>query len=223
MRNSFNGYWAIALALIAASAAASAYAYSGLPETIPTHWNLKGQVDGYGPKSLSTFLMPAAMLGMLVLFWFLPALSPKNFEVDTFRTTYLYITVLTMALFAYIHGVILYTTWQKVHGGKDVDIGRVMLGGLFLFFGLMGNVMGKVRRNFYIGLRLPWTLASDRVWNDSHRLAAWTMVGGSAVGILALLAGLHIGFAFAALIVSVLVPCVYSFVHYKRLEREGAL
>ena len=59
-----------------------------------------------------------------------------------------------------------------------MDIGRAMIGGMFLFFALLGNVMGKVRKNFYIGIRVPWTLASDRVWNDTHRLAAWMMVAG---------------------------------------------
>jgi uncharacterized membrane protein len=190
---------------------------------IPTHWNLKGEVDGYGSKALSTVLMPATMLGMIVLFWFLPALSPKNFEVDTFRTTYLYIMVLTTGLFAYLHGVILFATCQKVYAGKDIDMGRAILGGMFLFFALAGNVMGKVRRNFYIGVRLPWTLASDRVWNDTHRLAAWTMVAGSLVGFLLVAAGLNILVAFGVLLVSILVPCVYSFVHYKQLERRGAL
>ena len=68
---------------------------------------------------------------------FLPALSPKHFEVDTFRSTYLYIMVLVIGLFAYMHGVILLATWQAVHGGRQVvDIGRAFIGGIFLFFAL---------------------------------------------------------------------------------------
>ena len=87
----------------------------------------------------------------------------------------------------------------------------------------MGNVMGKVRRNFYIGIKIPWTLASDRVWNDTHRLAAWTMVGGSVIGILIIVTGLSMSAAFVVLIGSTFIPVVYSFVHYKDLERRGAL
>jgi uncharacterized membrane protein len=65
-----------------------------------------GKVDGWGDKSWATFLMPGMMIAFLILFAFLPALSPKHFEVDSFRSTYLYIMVLITGLFAYMNGVI---------------------------------------------------------------------------------------------------------------------
>jgi uncharacterized membrane protein len=168
--------------------------------------------------------MPGAIVCFLLLFAFLPALSPKHFEVDTFRSTYLYIMVLITALFAYMNGVILLATWQEVRAGnKFVDIGRALIGGTFLFFALLGNVMGKVRKNFYIGIRVPWTLASDRVWNDTHRLAAWLMVAGGILGFLAVIAGLPILLAIGVMVVTFLIPVIYSFFHYKALERQGVL
>jgi uncharacterized membrane protein len=87
----------------------------------------------------------------------------------------------------------------------------------------MGSVMGRVRRNFYMGVRVPWTLASERVWNDTHRLAAWVWVACGLVGFGIIIAGLPFAVALALLIVALLVPVVYSFVHYKVLERRGAL
>ena len=90
-------YWIIAILLIAIAAGAAAWLYPSLPEQIPTHWNIRGEVDGYGGK-WTLFLFPVMMAGMLVLFYFLPALSPKHFEVDTFRSTYLYIMVLVHRL-----------------------------------------------------------------------------------------------------------------------------
>ncbi len=86
----------------------------------------------------------------------------------------------------------------------------------------MGNVMGKVRRNFYIGFRVPWTLASDRVWNDTHRLAAWVMVAAGSIGFVLVIAGVSPGVAIGLLIVAMLIPAVYSFIHYKSLERRDA-
>ena len=103
-----------------------------------------------------------------------------------------------------------------------MDIGRALIAGMFLFFALLGNVMGKVRKNFYIGIRVPWTLASDRVWNDTHRLAAWLMVAGGIIGFLLVIAGLPIVWSIGVLLVTFLIPVVYSFVHYKALERQGA-
>ena len=73
----------MAFALVAIAAAATALALWSLPEQIPTHWNIRGEVDGYGGK-WTLFIFPVMMVGMLALFYFLPALSPKQFEVDTF-------------------------------------------------------------------------------------------------------------------------------------------
>ena len=143
--------------------------------------------------------------------------------MDTFRSTYLYIMVLVVGLFAYMDGVMLYVVHQTVAKQPTVDLGRAFLAGLFLFFGLMGNVMGKVRKNFYIGVRVPWTLASDRVWNDTHRLAAWVLVAAGVIGFAMIVLGAPILAAFAVLIVSAFIPVIYSFVHYKSLERRGAL
>jgi uncharacterized membrane protein len=119
--------------------------------------------------------------------------------------------------------VTLYAAWNGVHGVKGIDVGRLLVGGIFLFLALLGNVLGKVRRNFYIGVRVPWTLASDRVWNDTHRLAAWTTVLGSLLGFLIVITGLSMIAAIVVLVVAMLIPVVYSFIHYKQLERRGAL
>ncbi len=216
--------WVVAILLVVLTWSCSALVYTIMPERIPTHWNIRGQVDGYGSKQWAVFLMPVVMAGILVLFRFLPALSPKPFEVDTFRSTYLFIMVVVIGLFAYIHGLTLYAAWAHVQGvDRKFDFGRALLGGMFLFCALLGNVMGKVKRNFYIGVRVPWTLASDRVWNDTHRLAAWLMVLGSLVGFVITISGLSLIAAIAVMLVTFLAPIPYSFIHYKRLEREGSL
>jgi uncharacterized membrane protein len=215
-------YWVVALLLVAVSAGAAAWLSPQLPDRIPTHWNIRGEVDGYGGK-WTLYLMPIMTTGMLVLFYFLPALSPKSFEVDTSRPTYLYIMVLVVGLFSYMQGVLLYTVYQTVAKQPSVDIGRAFIAGMFLFFGLMGNVIGKVRKNFYIGIRVPWTLASDRVWNDTHRMAAWLWVGAGVLGFVSIVLGMSILYAIVLLVAAGLIPVVYSFIHYRALEQRGAL
>jgi uncharacterized membrane protein len=217
-----RGYWIIAGLLLASSAVAAGWLYPTLPEQIPTHWNIRGEVDGYGSR-WTLFLLPAFMAALLVLFYFLPALSPKSFEVDTFRSTYLYIMVLVVGLFACMQGVLLYVVSRTVAGGPAPDIGRAFIAGMFLFFGLMGNVLGKVRKNFYIGIRVPWTLASDRVWNDTHRMAARLWVAGGMLGFGLVALGAPLLVAIVLLFAVALVPVIYSFVHYKTLERRGVL
>jgi uncharacterized membrane protein len=143
--------------------------------------------------------------------------------VNSFRSTYLYIMVLCIGLFAYMDAVMLYVVHQAVMKQPSIDLGRAFIAGMFLFFGLMGNVMGKVRKNFYIGVRVPWTLASDRVWNDTHRLAAWVWVVTGVIGFGMTVLGVPIIYPIVMLLLTAFVPVIYAFVHYKALERRGAL
>jgi uncharacterized membrane protein len=209
--------------LIVGAVGVSAWLYPSLPQQIPTHCNIKGEIDGYGDKNWALFLLPGMMVPLTLLFYFLPALSPKHFEVDSFRSTYLYIMVLITAMFTYIHGLTLYAVWRNTQHEGAFDLTRPLIGGMFLFFALLGNVMGKIRKNFYIGVRVPWTLASDRVWNDTHRLAAWVMVASGLVGFVLTISGLSLILALVVCIGSMLIPMVYSFFHYKALERAGEL
>lgn len=209
-------YWIAAIGLTAAALAASAALYPALPERIPIHWNIHGQPDNFGSKEWAAFLTPMIMAGMLVVFRLLPWLSPARFEVDSFRRTYLFAMVVVTGLLAYIHGVSLYAAFAP-----RLDVGRMILAGLFLFALALGNVMGKIRRNFYIGIRTPWTLASERVWTDTHRLAAWTMVMGGMVGLVATLAGAPFSVSLAIFLLAMLLPVPYSLIRYKLLERQG--
>jgi uncharacterized membrane protein len=209
-------YWGIAILLTIGVFVVSLVLYPQLPERIPTHWNIRGEIDGYGKKTWAVFLMPAAMVVMMGVFAILPWLSPKPFTLNSFRTTYYFIVMLVLGLFAYIHVLTLFAAHNRAF-----DFPRTMLGGMFLFFALLGNVLGKVKRNFYVGIRVPWTLASERVWNETHRLAAWLMVGAGLLGFLMVVFKAPILIPCVILGVAFIVPIVYSFVLSKRLEASG--
>jgi uncharacterized membrane protein len=211
-------YFVITGALLLATLVAYGLAYPQLPAQIPIHWNAQGVVNGYGPRAALLALGPGAMLGMLLLFGLLRWLSPRHYEVDSFRPTYLYLMLVLMVLLAYLFGVLL---WAALVGPQDVH--RLLLGGLGVLFMLIGNVLGKVRRNFFIGIRTPWTLASERVWYATHRMAAKTFVAGGLVSLLLLPLGLPFWGVNAMLITTALLPVAYSLLYYKRLERRGEL
>ena len=135
-------YWIIAFLLVAIVTAVAALALHGLPERIPTHWNIRGEVDGYGGK-WTLFALPVMMVAMMVLFYFLPALSPKPFEVDSFRSTSLYIMVLVVGLFGYMQGVLLYVVHHTVAKEPTIDLGRAFLAGMFLVFRPVGQRPGE--------------------------------------------------------------------------------
>ena len=83
--------------------------------------------------------------------------------------------------------------------------------------------MGKVRRNFWIGIRTPWTLASERVWYATHRFAAKTMVVGALLSLAGVIAGLPLSLCLVLALAGAIVPALYSLAAYKRLERSGNL
>jgi uncharacterized membrane protein len=218
------GYLSLALVLAAFAGAAYAHANADrIPgDRIPIHWNIHGQPDGWTSKDqpfLAFYLLPTVIGGVVLLGLFaLPWLSPRNFAVEGFRVTYDYVFFLVAALFLYLEWVFL---WSAFRGGALHD--RWLIAGLFLFFALIGNVLGKVRRNFWMGIRTPWTLASPRVWDRTHRVAAWLYVAVGLVGFVAALLGSPPVACFVFLIAGALAPVVYSLVLYKRLERAGQL
>jgi len=211
-------YYIIAVGLIAAVLVATAVTYPHLPAAVPTHWDAHGNVNGWSARWTLFVIDPAIMAGLLLVFAVLPWLSPKHFEVDSFRSTYLYIMVAILAMVAYIHGLILAAglSWA-------IDTTRAVEGGVCLLIALLGNVMGKVRRNFYVGIRTPWTIANEQVWNATHRFAAKTMFAGGVLGLIAAILGAPFWLPITMILVATLLPAIHSLVLYKQLERRGEL
>jgi uncharacterized membrane protein len=100
---------------------------------------------------------------------------------------------------------------------------RGLLAGIFLFFALIGNVLGKVKRNFWMGVRTPWTLADPVVWDGTHRVAAWLFFATGIIGGVLAVISVNPVYCFVILMVGAVTPIFYSLVLYKRLERAGKL
>jgi uncharacterized membrane protein len=200
-----------------ATLAVTLLAYDRLPARIPIHWNIDGAADGFGPRSM-LFAFSAMMAAIAALWAVLPSISPRRYEVDSFGATWWKSGLFVVALFGYMQMMLL---WFLL--GGDVPLPRAMLGGVALLIVLLGNVLGKVRSNFWFGVRTPWTLASERVWYATHRLAGKTMVAGGLAALALLLAGLPVRYAHIAILAGALAPAAWSLIYYKRLERNGRL
>ena len=211
-------YYLVGMLLTAAVFVATVAVYPHLPSSVATHWNLHNQPNGYSPKWVLFLIGPGFMAAMMLLMYFLPWLSPKNFEVDTFRSTYLQIMLMLVGMVAYFYAVVV-----CAGAGRPLNVGRAIVGGVCLIFALLGNLMGKVRRNFYIGVRTPWALANERVWNATHRFAAKTIVACGLVGLVLAAIRLESWPVFVVLLAGWFAPVVYSLVFYKQLERRGEL
>jgi uncharacterized membrane protein len=211
-------YYLGAAAVILATLIGTMVAYPSLPGTVPIHWDAQGHVNGWGPKWSLFLYGPGMMLLMVLMFSALPWLSPKKFEVDSFRATYLYIMIVIVGMVAYCQILMLVSAL-----GTVIDVSRAVEGGICLLIALLGNVMGKVRRNFFVGIRTPWTIASEQVWNATHRFAAKTFFAGGLLGLLAVILRAPFWLPVTAILVAALVPAIYSLVFYKQLEHKGEL
>jgi uncharacterized membrane protein len=201
--------------MLALTLAATLLVWRQLPDTVPMHWTALGDIDGYGPRAW-VFMQPLLLAGLTLLWTLLPGVAPERFRVGGFSATWWYCGIVTAALLAYVQAVLL---WGVLTG--SVPMARALLGGIGMAVVLLGNVIGKVRRNFWLGVRTPWTLASDRVWYATHRLAGKTTVAGGLVALGAALLDLPFDLGIGAVVIGALAPAAFSLVYYKRLEREA--
>jgi uncharacterized membrane protein len=198
--------------MILAMVAITAYYYPSLPETIAVHWDAAGKVNGYGGRWQVWLIGPGTMTGILLLAVAMPSLSPKKFEVQSFRETYGYMMVVLVALFAGIEILMLCVALDV-----QLKMASVFPALIFLALIFIGNPMGKVRRNFFIGVRTPWTLASEAVWYATHRLAARLMVASGTLGLIAVWIGAPNWLLLLAMMAWVPIVAGYSLLLYKRL------
>lgn len=204
----------IVLLMILGAIAAGALLWNQLPDQMASHWNVNDQVDGYMPKPWGVFMMPLVTLGMFVLFLVVPNIDPLKANIAQFRETFNLFIVLIVAFMLYIHALTL--AWSL--GNTDFKMSTSMLPALGLLFIFIGFMLRKAKRNFFIGIRTPWTLSSDYVWDKTHQLGAILFM---ASGALAFIGGLFGGMTafwllFVPLIGSTIFLLVYSYVLYQR-------
>jgi uncharacterized membrane protein len=188
--------------------AAAAAVWSVAPSEIPVHWNVSGEVDRYGGKFEGLLLLPLMALGVYLLLRYLPRIDPLRANYARFSGVYTAIRVAVLLLMAAIYGVII--AWVL---RKPIDMSRLMpaaLGALFIF---LGSVLGKVKPNWFVGIRTPWTLSSRRSWERTHRLGGWLFIALGGLFLLAAILGLDgwgLG-VFGAMIAVLVFLVVYSY------------
>ena len=208
----------ISITLIAIAVIAGVVLWAQLPEQIASHWNVNDQVDGTMPKFWGVFLMPLITLGMMALFLIIPNIDPLKANIAQFRETFNVFIVLIIAFMLYIHGLTL--AWSL--GFTNFKMSAAMLPFMGVLFIAIGFLMRKAKRNFFIGIRTPWTLSSDSVWDKTHQLGATLfMVSGALAIIGGLLGGMAaFWFLFVPLMGSTIFLVIYSYVLYQR-ETKG--
>jgi len=204
----------IVLFLILVATIAGLLLWNQLPDQMASHWNVNDEVDGYMPKFWGVFMMPLVTLGLFLLFLVIPNIDPNKANIAEFRESFNLFIVLFVVFMLYIHALTL--AWSLGYTGFRLSTAMLpAMGLLFIFIGFM---LRKAKRNFFIGIRTPWTLSSDTVWEKTHRLGAVLFMASGALAFLGGLFGGTVAFwmLFVPLIGSVIFLLVYSYVLYQR-------
>jgi uncharacterized membrane protein len=204
----------VVLLMIVAATFAGLLLWNRLPEQMASHWNINDQVDGYMPRSLGVFMLPLISLGTFLLFLLIPNIDPLKANIARFREVFNLFIVLIIAFMVYIHALTL--LWSLGYTGFGMS--RAMLPALGLLFIFIGYMLRKAKRNFFIGIRTPWTLSSDKVWDETHRLGAVLfMISGVLAFIGAFFGGTTAFWLFfAPLMGSAIFLVIYSYMLYKQ-------
>jgi uncharacterized membrane protein len=206
----------IALGLVLLPFAYALYLYPTLPNKIPMHFNINGEVDGWGSKE-SIYLLPSIMGLTSIFVYFLMAnikkIDPKRYEGADDKV-YAQFGLFTSGFLCCLSIVILYST---VHSG--VDINKLIFPLLGFAFAGMGIYMPKLKQNYIAGFKLPWTLENEANWNATHALAGkvWMVGGALQMATALLLSGPAIFIVFISITaVMVIIPSIYSYRMFKR-------
>jgi uncharacterized membrane protein len=193
--------------------------YAGLPESVPSHFNAEGAPDRFLPKLEFMIIIVGAILGMYLLLTFLPFIDPLWKKIQSKYHILLIFRDVALVLLLYLYVLNIVAAKE---GHLRVDLLGVGLGFLFV---LLGNYLPKLPRNWFFGIRVPWTLSSEIVWKKTHIVGGWLFVtAGLVMAILSLLkVNPPVVFLITLVPTVVIVGFLYPFLLFRRLQKEGKL
>lgn len=181
-------------------------------DPMAVHWNEMGEADGYGSRFMGLWFLPLMTIGLTLLLLGIPLIDPLKKNIEQFRKEYYTFILLFVVFFVYLHVISL-----LFNLGLRFNMFAMMIpafGGFFYYIGIM---MEKAKRNYFIGVRTPWTLADDEVWDETHRVGA---KGFKISGVLTLVGVVFPSIAIWTMMVPLFVvsfyTIVYSYVVYRR-------
>jgi uncharacterized membrane protein len=202
----------ISAILIAIAIVVGLVLYVQLPDPMPSHWNAAGQINGYMSKFWGVFLMPLMTIGITLLLIAVPQIDPLKANIAQFRGLYNAFIIGFVVYMLYVYALTLAASL-----GFQFNMTYMLLPVMGLLFVGVGYLMKSAKRNFFIGIRTPWTLSSDKVWDETHKLGSKMFMGGGVVVLISTFLGENgIWLMTAALLITAFVPIIYSYILWQR-------
>lgn len=185
-----------------------------LPDRVPSHWNAAGEIDGYSSKNFLVFFYPAMALGVYLLMLFLPKIDPFRKNYAKFARPYYFIRLFLLLFFLGLYMFNIVAAY-----GYNLNIKYFIIPLMSLLFLGLGFVMPKLQRNFFVGIRTPWTLQSDLVWQKTHKMAGSAFILMAVLSFLTMFLGQNSFWVFIILVlIFSFLPMVYSYYLYRKLN-----
>lgn len=188
-----------------------------LPELLPTHWGIDGAPDRFSSKIYALCVLPLSAVGVSALLYFLLNRSPKGFEMENSKRSVGKVNLAIAVLFGTLHIGMILTVLKP----ENYNFELFFSVGVGLFLIILGNFISKVEKNFFVGVRTPWTLTSEKNWNATHRFAAKTMFSGGFLVLILAIFYTSLPLATLILLFSTLVPIAYSYWYFKTKKVES--
>lgn len=204
----------VLISLIILATGAGVFLYPSLPQEVASHWNASGQVDGYMQKFWGVFLFPILMFFLFILYFIIPTIDPFRENIESFRKEYNRLWTIIFIFLSYIFGLTL--SWNT---GYRFDFTILIVPAFAALWYSLGDILKKSKRNWFVGIRTPWTLSSETVWEKTHHLGAVLFKAGAFISLLALLIpdrSAGIMFVMVPVIAASIITVVYSYIIYKK-------
>ena len=198
--------------LVVIMAAASVIAYPRLPERVPIHWDLHGQTNRWQSRGHAVLFLPIAAVVLWGVLRALPSIDPRRANYSKFQPTYEFMVGATLTVIALIHLAVLASGI-----GMPIAIHRVIPIALGIILVAIGNQLPRARSNWWFGIRNPWTLSNDRVWERTHRVGGYLMMAAGVVMIVGSLLWVRAGpLVIACVAAWAIGSMIYSYVAWRQ-------
>lgn len=194
-----------------------AIVWSSLPTRVPMHFDLRGNVNRYG-SPWELLILPGVNIFVALILYFIPRLDPNQKNIEQSLSAYRWIRISVATMFAFFFALMLIKTFHPTFD----DTPLIVIGLLALFF-MVGFAMPRLKQNYMIGIRLPWTLESEDNWNRTHAFAGRLWPLGSIMGIVLviLFPSVSLFIIIGVLLAMVVWTIVYSYRLFKREKRSS--
>jgi len=210
-----NKATAKALIIVGLTFLTGLYFYNLVPDMMASHWDFRGNVNGYMSKFWGLFLMPIISFVIFLLLVFIPKLDPLKANVDKFRKYFEGFIMLILIFLFYIYVITL--LWNLDY---KFDMTRLMIPAIAILLYYSGVMMAHSKRNWFIGIRTPWTLSSDVVWDKTHKRGAILMKITAVLSLVGFFwPDYLLYFFFTPLMFTVFYTMIYSYLEYKKIAK----